>query len=287
MAESSSTTPKDNDINTEYLTSLIEMGISNDEARQALALVENRSLEEAIAIIFGDPSSSAFATNTTTSDGNNHRAIQTNFDSEQSNANRRQQDEELNESSMYKMLFVVNGSLKMSSGKMCAQVAHCAIDLYQQISNQRLKSLNFWIMMGQSKIVVRGNSAEELIEIEEKARQHKSIVTSVIQDAGRTEIPSSSITCLGLFGTNMQLDPLTGHLKLMHDCLKCSNQGDGETGTTTTTSSSSASSKKSRRGKQKLNVEQTTTPTDDAQAEEQQQEQQQTVVTVDSETKPQ
>jgi PTH2 family peptidyl-tRNA hydrolase len=122
----------------------------------------------------------------------------------------------------YKMLFIVNGSLRMSSGKMAAQVAHCAIDLYQQILNQRLMSLNFWRIYGQTKIVVRGESTEELLDIESRATVNKSIVRSIIRDAGRTEIASGSITCLGLFGTNNQLDPITGHLKLMNDCLKCS-----------------------------------------------------------------
>ncbi len=121
----------------------------------------------------------------------------------------------------YKMLFIVNGSLPMSSGKLAAQVAHCAIDLYQQILDQRLMSINFWRISGQKKIVVRGDSAEELLDIEQRASVNKAIVTSIIRDAGRTEIASGSITCLGLFGKNNQLDPITGHLKLMTDCLKC------------------------------------------------------------------
>ena len=121
----------------------------------------------------------------------------------------------------YKMLFVVNGSLRMSSGKLAAQVAHCAVDLYQQIVDQRLMALNFWRAYGQTKIVVRGESSNELLELERRALTNKSIVRAIIHDAGRTEIPSGSITCLGLFGTNNQLDPITGHLKLMNDCLKC------------------------------------------------------------------
>ena len=122
----------------------------------------------------------------------------------------------------YKMLFVVNGSLRMSSGKMAAQVAHCAVDLYQIIADQRLAGLNFWRIYGQTKIVVRGESTEELLALESRASANRSIATSMIHDAGRTEIASGSVTCLGLFGTNSQLEPITGHLKLMNDCLKCS-----------------------------------------------------------------
>ncbi|CAF4292835.1 unnamed protein product [Rotaria sp. Silwood2] len=122
----------------------------------------------------------------------------------------------------YKMLFIVNGSLRMSSGKMAAQVGHCAIDLYQKLIEKRAKSLNYWHEYGETKIVVRGKSTEELLDIESRARANSSITTSIIKDAGRTEIESGSITCVGLFGTNEQLNPITGHLRLMQDCLKCS-----------------------------------------------------------------
>ena len=123
----------------------------------------------------------------------------------------------------YKMLFVVNGTLSMSSGKMAAQVAHCAVDLYQAILDRRMQGLNFWKITGQRKIVVRGDSAEELLDIQQRIAVNRTVVTTVIQDAGLTEIASGSITCLGLFGTDNQLDPFTRHLKLMNDCLKCSN----------------------------------------------------------------
>ncbi len=122
----------------------------------------------------------------------------------------------------YKMLFVVNGSLSMSSGKMAAQVAHAAIDLYDQCLRRRMQALNYWNISAQRKIVVRGNSAEELLDIEQRVTANKSVVTSIIRDAGRTEIASGSITCLGIFGTDEQLDPITRHLRLMTDCLKCS-----------------------------------------------------------------
>lgn len=124
----------------------------------------------------------------------------------------------------YKMLFVVNGSLSMSSGKIAAQVAHSALDLYQKILDQRLHSINFWKITGQRKIVVRANSTEELHEIEQRAAANRTVVTSLIHDAGRTEIASGSVTCLGLYGTDNQLDPITRHLKLLKGCSDCLQQ---------------------------------------------------------------
>lgn len=120
------------------------------------------------------------------------------------------------------MLFIVNGSLAMSSGKMAAQVAHCAIDLHQEILNRRMQALNFWMISGRRKIVLRGDSPEELLDIQQRISMNKSVVSALIQDAGRTEIARGSITCLGLFGTDSQLDSTTGHLRLLTDCLKCS-----------------------------------------------------------------
>ena len=122
----------------------------------------------------------------------------------------------------YKMLFVVNGSLRMSSGKMAAQVAHCAIDLYQKLLSNKSKSAVYWNEYGATKIVVRGRSTEELLDLQSRSKNNSSIVTSMIEDAGRTEIASGSMTCLGLFGKNEDINPITGHLKLMQDCLKCS-----------------------------------------------------------------
>ncbi|UJR36730.1 hypothetical protein I4U23_029446 [Adineta vaga] len=207
-----------NDVDERLLATLMEMGIHRDDARQALRAVNNRSLEDALAVVFGETSMFSGESSTSVNGASIAQVAETFYES-----NVIPTDTETTDANMftYKMLFVVNGSLPMSSGKLAAQVAHSAIDLYQQILNRRLMGLNFWNVSGQKKIVVRGNSVEELLDIQQRVSVHKNVVTSIIRDAGRTEIASGSITCLGLFGTNDQLDPITGHLKLMTDCLKC------------------------------------------------------------------
>ncbi|CAF1217991.1 unnamed protein product [Rotaria sordida] len=216
-----------NDVNEQYLASLIEMGIDQEAARQALKLVNNRSLEDALAVIFDESTSSINNTKEQRTAGNQTdmtaNSIFQNSNIEVNTPMNTNQNDDIDESIMtYKMLFVVNGSLQMSSGKIAAQVAHCAIDLYQKLIEKNSKSLNYWYEYGETKIVVRGKSTEELLDIESRAKINSSIITSIIEDAGRTEIKSGSITCLGLFGTNKQLNPITGHLRLMQDCLKCS-----------------------------------------------------------------
>ncbi|CAF0811159.1 unnamed protein product [Rotaria sordida] len=218
-AASATSSYSNNDVNEQFLKSLMEMGIHREDARQALRIVNNRSLEDALAVVFGE-SPSFFAESVTSASGASvEQATQVSYES-----NVIPTDSDTTDQNMmtYKMLFIVNGSLSMSSGKIAAQVAHAAVDLYQKILDQRLMAVNFWRISGQRKIVVRGDSAEELLDIEQRVSINKSVVKSIIRDAGRTEIASGSITCLGLFGTDSQLDPITGHLKLMNDCLKCS-----------------------------------------------------------------
>ncbi|UJR09435.1 hypothetical protein I4U23_013675 [Adineta vaga] len=197
----SASTSSYNDVNEQFLATLIEMGIPQETARQALKRVDNRSLDAALAIVFGEPTPSTDQINDTIPI-----------------------DDRDAEPIPHKMLFVVNGTLQMSSGKMAAQVAHCAISLYQKLLDRRSKALEYWQEYGETKIVVRGQSTEELLDIESKAKSNPSIITAIIEDAGLTEIASGSITCVGLFGTNEQLKPITGHLKLMQDCLKCSGK---------------------------------------------------------------
>lgn len=73
-----------------------------------------------------------------------------------------------------KMLFVVNGELKMGKGKICAQVGHAVIGAYLQIQDEarfdeRAKQrLNNWELVGTPKIVVKTDSEKELIEIQKK-----------------------------------------------------------------------------------------------------------------------
>jgi peptidyl-tRNA hydrolase len=109
------------------------------------------------------------------------------------------------------MLFVINGSLQMNSGKIATSVADSAIDLYQNLISKCSRSLTYWQEYGETKIVVRGKSSEELINIESRAKNNPLIFTSMNQE----------MTCIALFGTNKQLNPITGHLRLMQDCLKC------------------------------------------------------------------
>lgn len=113
---------------------------------------------------------------------------------------------------MYKMVFVVNKSLKMSSGKIASQTAHAAVSLYiKGIKSSKSSEINAWLMLGQPKIVLK---ADNLLEIQTKAIS-SDILSVVVHDAGHTQVQAGSLTCLALFGATSQLDTITGSLPLL------------------------------------------------------------------------
>ncbi|OYT26410.1 MAG: aminoacyl-tRNA hydrolase [Thermoprotei archaeon ex4572_64] len=119
----------------------------------------------------------------------------------------------------YKQVIVVRTDLKLSCGKIAAQVAHGSVSLILNIlegSNKIWKEwLNEWLISGQKKIVLAVNSLNELLELEEKARK-LDLPTMIIQDAGLTEIPPGTITVLAIGPAPEELvNKVTGHLKLL------------------------------------------------------------------------
>ncbi len=125
-------------------------------------------------------------------------------------------DDEIDLDKCLKMVFVVNSSLNMTTGKIAAQVAHAAIDLFQTASAQDSFYNILWQQTGQAKIVLKGETDNELINLEMLAKQSSTkLYTTLIHDAGRTQVAPDSLTCLGLYGSVEDIDKVTGKLKLL------------------------------------------------------------------------
>ena len=108
----------------------------------------------------------------------------------------------------------------MNVGKIAAQVAHAAVDLYEA-STVKQPALNvIWQQFGQTKIVLKGTDEKQLKELENLASEQK-LLTTLIYDAGRTEVKSGSLTCLGIFGRVTDIDKITGKLSLLKECTRC------------------------------------------------------------------
>jgi len=112
----------------------------------------------------------------------------------------------------YKQCLIIRNDVKMSCGKRCAQAGHAAIGAYNSAAKELQKA---WLQEGQKKVVLKANDERTLFELKVLA-ERAGISTSLIQDAGMTEIPPGTITALGLGpAKSEELDKITGSLTLL------------------------------------------------------------------------
>jgi PTH2 family peptidyl-tRNA hydrolase len=112
----------------------------------------------------------------------------------------------------YKQCLIIRNDVKMSCGKRCAQAAHASIGAYNNADKALRKA---WLSEGQKKVVLKANDERTLHELRVIA-ERTGISSSLIQDAGMTEIPPGTITALGLGPAKSEdLDKITGTLTLL------------------------------------------------------------------------
>jgi PTH2 family peptidyl-tRNA hydrolase len=115
----------------------------------------------------------------------------------------------------YKLVVVVRQDLKLSKGKLAAQVAHAAVACALKAKKEHPIIFSKWWEEGQKKAILKVKTQSELEELEEKAKKAGS-VTALIKDAGLTEVPPNTLTCLGIGPAKANaIDRLTGELPLL------------------------------------------------------------------------
>jgi len=115
----------------------------------------------------------------------------------------------------HKMVIVVRADLGMSKGKTAAQVAHAAVNCALAAKKKDPEALEKWMSCAYPKIVLKAEDEKELFEIKALA-DALGIINSVVTDAGRTEIPSGSVTCIGLGpDSETRIDKVTGELSML------------------------------------------------------------------------
>ena len=115
----------------------------------------------------------------------------------------------------YKLAVAVRNDLKLSKGKLAVQVAHASVICALKVRNENRKWFKSWYDEGQRKIVVKAENLEMLYDLKELA-ESKKLTTAVVEDAGLTEIPPGTITCLGIGpGPENIIDEVTGKLPLL------------------------------------------------------------------------
>nr|CAH0104417.1 unnamed protein product [Daphnia galeata] len=102
----------------------------------------------------------------------------------------------VNSGKTFKLVLVVRNDLKMGKGKIAAQCSHAAVAAYKQVKQKDYEVLKKWENLGQPKVVVKVDSEEEFLSIAEISRNN-GLPTTVIRDAGRTQIAPGSKTVLG------------------------------------------------------------------------------------------
>ncbi|PIN23511.1 peptidyl-tRNA hydrolase [Handroanthus impetiginosus] len=114
----------------------------------------------------------------------------------------------------FKMVLVVRNDLKMGKGKIAAQCSHATLGLYKKIVKRAPKSLSRWEMCGQVKVVVKIESEDDMLVLQERAKS-LNLPTHITIDAGRTQIAPNSRTVMAILGPADLVDDVTGGLKLL------------------------------------------------------------------------
>jgi PTH2 family peptidyl-tRNA hydrolase len=110
-----------------------------------------------------------------------------------------------------KQAIVVRKDLKMSKGKLAAQVAHASFSSSKLVDKRLIKK---WEKEGQKKVILAAGE-KQLMELEKKCKKLR-IPYSLITDAGLTELPSGTVTCLGIGpAEDPKINKVTGSLPLL------------------------------------------------------------------------
>lgn len=113
------------------------------------------------------------------------------------------------------MVIVTRKDLKLSTGKLAAQVAHAAVDCALSTKKNKPEWFKKWQSEGGKKAIVKADDERVFFQLKKGAKK-LNIASKIVEDAGYTEIPSGTRTVLGLGPAPSNLiDELTGNLPLL------------------------------------------------------------------------
>jgi PTH2 family peptidyl-tRNA hydrolase len=115
----------------------------------------------------------------------------------------------------YKMVIVTRADLSLSAGKLAAQVSHAAVTCALLTKKNKPLWFSKWQKEGAKKVVVKVETLDDFYPLKEKAEE-LGICTTLVTDAGHTEIPEGTQTVLGVGPAPSNLiDQVTGELALL------------------------------------------------------------------------
>jgi len=114
----------------------------------------------------------------------------------------------------HKQVIIVREDLRMSVGKLAAQVAHGSVAAAERARMECAGWFKAWLAEGQKKVVLKASN-DEIYRMRDDASE-LMIPNELIQDAGLTELPPGTITVLAIGPAPDELiDRLTRHLPLL------------------------------------------------------------------------
>lgn len=112
----------------------------------------------------------------------------------------------------FKQVILARHDLKLSKGKLAVQVAHASVECV--LKSQKNK-VDAWRNEGMKKVVLKVKDLEELHKFIQQAN-NEGLITALITDAGLTELPAGTTTCLGIGpDAEEKIDKVSGKLKLV------------------------------------------------------------------------
>ncbi len=111
-----------------------------------------------------------------------------------------------------KQVILVRMDLKMSKGKLAAQVSHASVEC---LLKSHKDDIDTWRKQGMKKVVLKVADLKELVLYKNRA-DDAGLVTGFIVDAGHTEIAPGTATCLGIGpAPEGKVDAVTGGLSML------------------------------------------------------------------------
>ncbi len=110
-----------------------------------------------------------------------------------------------------KQVILIRTDLKMSKGKIAAQVAHAAVEATLKSDKAIISN---WRKTGMKKVTLKAENEKELYKYLQEAKD-TNLTTALIRDAGRTELVPGTVTCLAIGPDKEEkIDAITHELKI-------------------------------------------------------------------------
>jgi PTH2 family peptidyl-tRNA hydrolase len=115
----------------------------------------------------------------------------------------------------YKLVVVTRDDLRLTPGKLAVQVAHASVSCAYLVLRSNPDLFRAWYNEGQRKVVLKVQTLRDLHALKDAADKLR-IPNTLIQDAGLTEVPPGTTTCLGI-GPEKEsiINRVTGSLPLL------------------------------------------------------------------------